>query len=365
MSLDKTETPGPADPDQTPKPVRGFRLVVFLAFTGVILTLIVIGAVELLLRQTGTGEPVPSLNPKIYQPDPQLGVVLKPGWTGQFAGVEVSTNSLGLRGPELDPLGQDQHRILLAGDSFVFGYGLKEEETLRNKMEESFRATSKGKDICVINGGVPGYNLVQDVSWTLQIGLAQQPDWVILFVVPNDLEPPLWLDPKTRPDTGGAMTWLDWIKGDPRLMEFPGARKMNLLNLLQRISKVLLPSQRSLGEDYFRFCNEVLFSTTAWPQAQAALLKLEAVLRGAGIPLTVVLYPVPVSLQKAPFGPFNENVIQFCKDSSINVLDFTVEWAEIPENKLRWHPDDLHPSGFAHARMAEALLRICPIQKNQ
>jgi lysophospholipase L1-like esterase len=339
---------------------QGTRFFSFVFLTGIILALMLAVITELVLRLSGIGSPPPPLNPLIFRPDPSLGVVLKTDWSGVFAGGEVSTNSMGIRGPAIPSLKGAQRRILLVGDSFVFGYGLREEETLRAHLGTSLKKIFPATETCVINAGVPGYNLVQDVSWTLKIGLSLEPDWIILAIVPNDLEPPLWLDKHTQPDPGDAKSWLDWIGGDPRVFEIPGAKRFNVLNLTQRLAKVILPGQRSLAQDYFRFCNEVLFSSTAWPQAQASLLRMKTTAQSNHIPLTVVLFPVPVRLKSDPFGPFNEKIVSFCQESSIQVLDPAEEWADVPETRLRWHPDDLHPSGYAHQLMAEYLIRHQP-----
>lgn len=342
--------------NSSPSPPKGIRFLLFAFLTSFIFFLILLAGMEVILRILGIGSPPSVLNPTIFQPDPVLGVVLKPGWRGVFAGVDVAVNSSGMRGPEIPPRKKGQYRILLVGDSFVFGYGQVEEETLRSHLETVVKTVLPSSETCVINGGVPGYNLVQDVSWTLHTGLEQMPDRIILSVVPNDLEPPSWLDPQTQPDQGDNQNWLEWIKGDPRLMELPGARRFNLVNLAQRMLKALLPSQQSLAQEYIRFCNEVPFATSAWPRSQTALLKLKSDTLARGIPLTVVLYPVPFNLRSAPFGPFNEKIVRFCKDSSIEVVDPSRDWSEIPESRLRWHPDDLHPSGFAHQLMAEYLV---------
>jgi lysophospholipase L1-like esterase len=350
----------PSDQGKGQRLPHGIRFLFFVFLTSAFLVLSLVVISELILRLVGIGSPPPPLNPSIFRPDPSLGVVLKPDWKGVFAGVEVTTNSIGIRGPEIPSVKGSQRRILLVGDSFVFGYGLREEETLRAHLDMSLKKNFPATETCVINAGVPGYNLVQDVSWTLRIGLSLEPDWIILAIVPNDLEPPLWLDKNTQPDPGDAKNWLDWIRGDPRLFEIPGAKRFYVLSLTQRLAKVILPGQRSLAQDYFRFCNEVLFSSTAWPQAQASLLKMQTAAQSHHIPLTVVLFPVPVRLKTDPFGPFNEKIFRFCQDCSIQVLNPLEEWAEVPESRLRWHPDDLHPSGFAHQLMAEYLIRNQP-----
>lgn len=63
-----------------------------------------------------------------------------PGFAGRIhvAGrdTEIRSNSLGLRGPELPPKAPGERRILMLGDSFVFGFGVAAAEAVPAVLEE-------------------------------------------------------------------------------------------------------------------------------------------------------------------------------------------------------------------------------------
>ncbi|MBI5853441.1 MAG: hypothetical protein HZB39_20720 [Planctomycetes bacterium] len=67
---------------------------------------------------------------------------------------EVRIDGLGLRGDPLPPPG-DAPRILVLGDSMVFGLGLEQKETIPSQLGEVMLA--HGVRAAVANGGVPGY----------------------------------------------------------------------------------------------------------------------------------------------------------------------------------------------------------------
>ena len=105
--------------------------------------------------------------------DPMLGWSLKPGYNDN----DVSVNAIGLRS-SLDDIEADcrgKRRILLLGDSMLFGYGMPQHlifsEILNDQSEEC----------CFINTGVEGYSTVQEylVASTHMERLA--PDHVVLF----------------------------------------------------------------------------------------------------------------------------------------------------------------------------------------
>jgi hypothetical protein len=89
--------------------------------------------------------------------DPEIGIVLRPGLversnrTREFS-VTISTNSAGFRDDEQS---LDRPEILLLGDSFAFGTGVNQEETVGSLMEKMVSRK-------VLNLGVPTYSNVQE-----------------------------------------------------------------------------------------------------------------------------------------------------------------------------------------------------------
>ncbi|HKB15323.1 MAG TPA: GDSL-type esterase/lipase family protein [Planctomycetota bacterium] len=119
-------------------------------------------------------------------PDPERRFALSPGYEGEADGKRYRVNALGLRGAEVSrekPRGIT--RALLLGDSFVFGLGVGEGETIAVRLEEELRARRPGLE--VLNLGVPGYHTGQEVAFLRSEGLSLAPDAVVLVFYTNDI----------------------------------------------------------------------------------------------------------------------------------------------------------------------------------
>jgi GDSL-like lipase/acylhydrolase family protein len=110
-----------------------------------------------------------------------------PGATGTaFLGgpdrAEVRINSLGLRGPELSrvpPAGR--RRVLVLGDSFVFGVGVDEGHTFSAEL-----ARELGEAYEVVNAGVSGYSTDQEYLLFQELGQPLGASLVVLVMCDND-----------------------------------------------------------------------------------------------------------------------------------------------------------------------------------
>ena len=121
--------------------------------------------------------------------DSHLGWKLIPNFSG--CGYQPDTNKIitkthnsnGLRIDKDIPYENNngKKRVLLLGDSFVYGYGLDDEETIALKLQEDF-----GQDYEIINMGVDGYGTGQEILQFYEQGIKYNPDVVMLFFYPND-----------------------------------------------------------------------------------------------------------------------------------------------------------------------------------
>lgn len=128
----------------------------------------------------------------LFALDPPRRYRLAPGLHGTIEVVgefsfNMSTNSLGMRGPEVGDKTPETLRILALGDSFTFGFGVELEETFIALAEEQLRAKiSQGIEI--LNSGVPAYGLPDELAWLEHYGLPLEPDSVLVNIcLANDL----------------------------------------------------------------------------------------------------------------------------------------------------------------------------------
>lgn len=115
-------------------------------------------------------------------PYPLIGYIPKANLKKEFRNREFRTmikiNSRNMRGEEY-PLEKTpgKKRIAVFGDSFVFGWGVENNETFSALLENE-----KLKDAEVLNFGVSGYGAHQELERLKQEGLLFSPDVVLFFL---------------------------------------------------------------------------------------------------------------------------------------------------------------------------------------
>ena len=125
----------------------------------------------------------------LFVEDPAVGVRHVPHTRapmGSESGgpVTVRINSRGYRGPEHAWDAPARFRILGLGDSFAFGFGVKEEDTYLARLE---RALAAGR-VEVINAGLAGMGPDNEARLLAADGPGLRPDLVLVgFFVGNDL----------------------------------------------------------------------------------------------------------------------------------------------------------------------------------
>ena len=132
------------------------------------LLLLGLGVLELVLRARGGQVLGVGLESRhMFSLDAQGRLRPEPGWTGALSGesgtVPVRLSDFGLRGPDLGPPAPGQRRVLVLGDSFVFGLGEREEHTLPAQLQARLRDAGGG-DVVVGNAGMIGTGLPEQVD---------------------------------------------------------------------------------------------------------------------------------------------------------------------------------------------------------
>jgi hypothetical protein len=124
--------------------------------------------------------------------DPRIVYELIPNVTATFQGQECAINAEGHRdapwpAPARTP---DSLRIVGIGDSVMFGWGVRAEETFLSVLQRSLAEALPGTRVEVLNTGVPGYNTAMEVAAFERYSLRWRPDIVILDYVGNDTDLP-------------------------------------------------------------------------------------------------------------------------------------------------------------------------------
>jgi len=109
------------------------------------------------------------------------------GLNPNFRSSTVNINSLGLRGPEIEPKKTGTLRIAVLGGSAVFGGEVANDNlTFCGRMEERLSSEMPGRKIEVINAGIPAYMSMQELILLENKLIELKPDIVIIFDGYND-----------------------------------------------------------------------------------------------------------------------------------------------------------------------------------
>jgi lysophospholipase L1-like esterase len=156
-------------------------------------TLFTLLLIELLLRLLVLG----NLEVARFVRDPGDGrcVGLEPGVASTYTGMLLripavvhSVNEYGYRGPPRARASDSNRlRIVALGDSFTFGQGVEDDETLPAALERELRARS-ASGIEVLNFGVPGLNLSESIDQYRHFASRWEAEVVVLFLFENDLD---------------------------------------------------------------------------------------------------------------------------------------------------------------------------------
>jgi len=153
-------------------------------------SLIISGTImELTVRNLGFAKHM--ITDPAFESSSSPGVIYR--YKANFAGLlqgptEVRTNSFGCRDREYSLKKEPGvTRIVVLGDSITFGQGVKEEETFPKVMEKSLNKTLYPSHIEIINFGVQGYTIKNEVARYLTEARQFKPDVAILASISEDL----------------------------------------------------------------------------------------------------------------------------------------------------------------------------------
>jgi hypothetical protein len=343
------------------------------------------------------GSPGTSKDPLLHF-DPHLGWAKPRGARGVIERpeykVELAINRHGLRGPErghAKPAGVK--RILLLGDSFVEGYTVDEEATVRASLERMLE--SEGP-VEVINGGTHGYSTDQQLLFFRAEGRRYAPDEVVLLFYYNDLHGNVSRDGKPWFDVAdGALVLRNSPLAPPRrddrarlrtytLRPFRGSMALRLISnrtvagnpeLHRMLARLGLaepeeeaddpPQLWPFGPAHLREVGDM------WTRTALILRTLDAEVRAAGARLTVFYVPArfevddgawELTRRRNGWGPrwkrerVAERLHAVCGDLALRCLDPRAEFRKVEESgEDAYFPQDGHWAPAGHRVAAEIL----------
>jgi hypothetical protein len=275
----------------------------------------------------------------------------------------VRINALGYRGAELSPeRPPDELRVLLVGDSFVWGHNVQDDSTTPAALErELARACGPSR---VINAGLSGSTIAgQDEM--LRRGLVLAPSIVLLSYHENDID-----------ELIHSRIW-EQLAENRRLKSrfpvsvfYPMLRSTATWNLLQQIRRARAPyAPQSAGEAPASRDSTALPSAAVVAAREEYRVRLSAIkdsLAARGIPLAYTLFPHPTSVRSGAGARDYAWAAENARAMGITTLDLldTLRSSGRSVEELYLLPEDYHPSPAGHsvaaAFLAPRLLSLLP-----
>jgi len=281
--------------------------------------------------------------PELTRGHPRRGYQLRAGFEGVTKfGVPLRVNSRGLRSPEIAvPKPPGMHRVLVLGDSVTFGWGVAEEQNFSRRLEDALRK-QLACPVEVVNSGVSGYGTVEEADYFTHEGLELEPDVVLIYYVENDNQ--------SVPHLGGpvAVFLKDWFVYRSHLV--------STVLYAWRLNSWKVQAQAAGGDRAAYAAEQRAWDKRSGTVASfAALREIADVAKRHGI--RVILASHPNSLADRTLDAVRDRLLR--EAAAANGMTFVdVAPAIVPyrDRDIAVSKTDLHPNGFAHGLIAEALL---------
>lgn len=273
---------------------------------------------------------------KIPSDDPRVVHEHRPNGRAFLMGAEVTTNHFGLREGErakVKPPGT--YRIVALGDSITMGWGVQQDMTYPAQLERMLNAQPpkgfpQGLRYEVLNLGVGNYNTVQEVMRLRNLGLAFDPDLIMLGYFINDAEP------TPKPSRG-------FLIEHSYLYAFVVSR----MRLLKPGAGTYLDYYRDLYRD----------DQPGWQATQAALRDLASISRERSIPVLMFIIPEMHELgDRYPFAAIHRRLGQIAAEIGWPAVDLLPVFKDRkPESDFWVSPLDAHHNAEAQGLMAKGI----------
>jgi lysophospholipase L1-like esterase len=251
---------------------------------------------------------------------------------GRYYGVDIKTNSLGMRDREVAAARTPgSRRVVILGDSYALGWGVPQEETFSRLLEQLLNKEKPGAD--VINLGTGNYNSAMEVELFKQKGLALNPDLVVLMYYINDVEP--------TPGLGRVSYWLQ--------------KHFYLLGFMRtKVHQLVMMGE---GSDWLESYYRKIYGTgnPGLQQNRQALQELAALCRSKNTRLLMVNIPDLRRLESYPFTFATDFIRSIAEENRVPFLDLLPLFGKHPGKSLWVSDDDSHTNGRANGLASQAI----------
>ena len=257
---------------------------------------------------------------------------------------ETNLNNIGLRGEDVSN-DKKEIRILFVGDSLTFGVGVHDEKVFC-VLTQSLLGKHNG--LKIINGGVPGYGINDEIVQTKRLFDLVQPDLVLLFFYENDIfdilktinpeQYKIWESERFTPLKRSALLW---------------SMKMIHYNFVYKHGQMVFPYSvhpLELKDDIV---------TIGWKNYFDSVDKLRNFVESNGAKFGLVVIPDYMQVV-SDVMVIEKQFDSYADKSGVPTLKLLDVWKDNRELGLTMIPNDGHPNELGHRLFAQALSQWIP-----
>ena len=251
----------------------------------------------------------------------------------KLMGTHVRINELGWRDREVNPSDLTaEYRILFAGDSICFGWGVDEDHRFSNLFQKWLRKTRKLETATVFNGGVGNYNSRQVLHFLQEQAHILKPTEVIYAFFINDLEPE-----------------------QTNQYGFILSHCMLFATLKSVLARFI--GHRKVQGNYFDYYSGLFDNTENLARFKNDMAQMKRLSNNLeGFRLTVLLIPDLHQLEPYPFQSNYQHIKAILDEQGIRYIDALAGFDKsIPPRQYWVASDDAHPNKLANQAIFKAL----------
>lgn len=282
-------------------------------------------------------------------------------WQDTPHAVAFEFNEQGFRERRFAPKSAGARRIVVLGDSFTLGHGLPNalayprllEVRLQRAYEHELDVDPLKTSIEVLNLGIGDTDL-PGILRTAKFALRQlEPDVLVYGYFLNDPVPTLAraVDSPIHDMLDAGWGTLEQSRTMTRIgqAERGGSRVVELLRRFLADRRVTAATI-----DWYRRLHE----RDAWRPTLESIVAMANAAKARGARFVLLLLPLPYRIGDSPFAEAHRQMSESASRAGLEVVDALPALARKPDDDLRLHPRDRHPSPLYTRVVAELLAAV-------
>lgn len=243
----------------------------------------------------------------------------------------------------------DKKRIVIIGDSFTYGHGLKNEYSYPRVLERLLNGSSPDARFEVLNLGVGGIDIDEIYQVALYALKELKPDFLIYGYFLND---PVECE-VVEPSVKGRLHESEWAHMEIKDFRVAVGGKTRSRPYLKDLLLHSYELSRISGDTikWYRYTH----MPENWKFTETLIEQIDAAAAGQNCRFMTALLPVIYKMDDYPLKDVHAGINKTLSQHNIKVIDCLPFLKMYRDSELYLHPRDRHPNAVYCATVAKAL----------